>query len=217
MKNLFLNDRAVNIIRPIAQRHLGELHPQPNPIGGDMSEIIQVDATDRNGAQGIETRGLGLDGNVVILGMIGERNETGEPMRLVLQSPQLPQMIHSVSQRFHMAIKHGAGAASPQLMPRAVDIEIFLGGFFTLRDGGADFLAENLCATASQRIQPGFAQLRKCLANILFGEPGEVQNFDRREAFQLELRVEGFAALAACPCNRRTATKDAVRQQCGAR
>ena len=66
--------------------------------------------------------------------LIRERNERDKAVRLVLQRAQLPQMIHAVGERFDVAVKHRAGAALAELVPGAMHVEIFLGGFLALGD-----------------------------------------------------------------------------------
>jgi hypothetical protein len=72
-------------------------------------------------------------------------------------------------------------------VPGAVDVQIFLGGFLAAGDGAADFLAENFRAAAGERIEAGVLQFNQRLLDGFFGEPGEVQNFNGGETFQLQL------------------------------
>ena len=174
VEDVLLDDRAVDVVRAVTQRHLSQLQAEAHPIGGDVGEIVEVDAADGDGAQRIITGRRMFDGNVVVLRLIGERNERGEAVRLVLQRAQLPQMIHAVGERFDMAVEHGAGAALAQTVPGAVDIQIFLGGFFSLGDLRADFLAENFRAAPGERVQAGGLQFGERFQNGFLGEPGEV-------------------------------------------
>ena len=64
-----------------------------------------------------------------------------------------------------------------------MDVQIFLGGFLAVGDGGADFLAENFRAAAGERIEAGGFQFNQRLLDGFFGEPGEVENFDGGETF----------------------------------
>jgi hypothetical protein len=95
-------------------------------------------------------------------------------------------MIHAVGVRFDVAVEHRAGAASAHAMPRAVDIEVFLGGFLAPRDGGADFFAENFRAAAGERIEAGIFQFAQRFLHGFFGEPCEVQNFNGGETFEVK-------------------------------
>ena len=131
-----------------------------------------------------------FDRDVVVLRLIRQRNETDEAAGLVLQISQLAQMIHAVGEGFDMAEEHRAGAAPAHLVPGAVDVQVFVGGFLAARDGGAHFLAENFRAAAGERIEPGGLEFRQRFRHGFFGEPGQMQNFNGREAFQLQARVE---------------------------
>src|SRR6266545_103568 len=99
-------------------------------------------------------------------------------------------MIHPVRERLDMAVEHRAGAATAHLMPRPVNVQIFLGRFLAPGDGRADFLAKNFRATAGQRIQTGLAQFAERFLDRLFGQPRQVQNFNGRETFQLQPCIE---------------------------
>ena len=158
VEDVFLDDGAVQVVRAVAQRHLRQLQPQAHPIGGDVIEVVEVDAADGDGAQGVEARGRVLHRDVVVLRLIGQRDEADEPVRLILQGAQLAQVIHAVGERFDMAEEHRAGAAAAQAMPGAMDVEVFLGGFLAPGDGGADFLAEDLRAAAGEGIEAGVLQ-----------------------------------------------------------
>ena len=129
-----------------------------------MIEVVEVDAADGDGAQRVEAGRRILHRDVVVLRLIGQRDEADEAVRLVLQVAQLAQVIHAVGERLDVAVEHGAGAAPPQPMPGAMDVEIFLGGFLALGDRGADFLAEDLRAAAGERIEAGVASIRAAFA-----------------------------------------------------
>ena len=49
-ENMFFDDRPVDVIRAIAQRHLRQSQSQPHSIRGDVREIIQINATYRDGS-----------------------------------------------------------------------------------------------------------------------------------------------------------------------
>src|SRR3954464_11581935 len=96
MEYFFFNDGAVKIIRSITESHLGEFQSEPDPVGGDMVEIVEVDAADGNGAQGIKSGGGRGDRNFIVLGLIRQRHEAGETASFILQGAQLPQMIDPI-------------------------------------------------------------------------------------------------------------------------
>ena len=137
--------------------------------------------------------------DVVVLRLIRQRHEADEAVRLVLQRAQLPQMIHAVGEALDVAVKHGAGAAPAEPVPGAVDVQIFLGGFLAAGDVRADFLAENFRAAAGERIEAGGFQFNQRLLDGFFREPGEVQNFNGGETFELQFpgRDDLLVVLAA--------------------
>ena len=141
------------------------------------------------------------DRDVVVLRVVGQRDKADETVRLVLQGAQLAQVIHAVGERFDVAVEHGAGAAPAQPMPGAVHVEIFFGGFLAAGDGGADLRAKDLRAAAGERIQAGGFQLAQRFGDGFLRQPGQVEDFDGGEAFQLQPRVQRAQAPRACRCN----------------
>jgi len=86
-----------------------------------------------------------------------------------MQSVDLrPSMIHAVSERFDVTEQHRAGAASTELVPRAMHVEVFLGGFLALGDGAADFLSRGF--RTSHRVD---SEVRVRLMQVFF--PGGEQ------------------------------------------
>jgi hypothetical protein len=77
-------------------------------------------------------------------------------------------------------------------MPGAVDIEVFGGGFLAAGDGASDLGGEDFGAAAGEGIETGVTKGLEGLGDGVFGEPGEVEDFDGGEALQLQSRVEGF-------------------------
>ena len=75
-------------------------------------------------------------------------------------------------------------------------VQIFLGGFLALGDGATDFLAENFRAAAGERIEAGGLQFDQRLLDGFFREPGEVQNFNGGETFEVQALVVARAVLA---------------------
>ena len=130
-----------------------------------------------------------FDRDVVVLRLIRQRHEADEAVRLVLQRAQLPQMIHAVGERFDVAesivqvlrppsrcqVRWTSRYSSADSLPRAM--------------ARADFLAENLRAAAGERIESGFLQFAQRLLDGFLRQPGEVQDFNGGEAFELQLAV----------------------------
>ena len=85
MEDVLLDDRPVQIVRAVAQRHLRQLHAQAHPVGGDVIEVVEVDAAHGDGAQRVETRGRRLHRDVVVLRLIRQSRPVGIAVLLGIQ------------------------------------------------------------------------------------------------------------------------------------
>src|ERR1043165_1668876 len=122
--------------------------------------------------------------------MVGQGNKTAEAARFVLKGAELAEMVNAVFEGFDVAVKHRAGAAFAEFVPRAVDVEVFGGGFFSFGDGGADGGIKNFGAATREGVKTCFPQFAQSIADGFFGEAGEVKDFDGGKTFQLEIRIE---------------------------
>ena len=57
VEDLFSHDRAVQIVHAVAQSDLGKGKAHADPISGEMVEVIEINAADREIAQLIESGG----------------------------------------------------------------------------------------------------------------------------------------------------------------
>ena len=89
-----------------------------------MVDIVEVEAGDGDGPQLIIPAGCVLDGHAVVVGLIGQGNEACESVAEVLLSSQLVQVIDAVFERLDVAVEHGAGAAPPESVPGAMDVQV---------------------------------------------------------------------------------------------
>lgn len=192
VEDMFFADGAVEVIGTEAEGDLGEFEAHSDPIGGDMGDIIEVEAADGEGAEGVGAGGGAADIELVIFGLVGEGDEAGEALGLVLQLAEVVEVIDAVFERFEVAVEHGAGATTAELVPLLVEVEPFLGGFFAAGDGFADFGAEDFGAAAGEGVEPGFFEGLEDLGDWEFSDAGEVEDFDGGEAFELELGADGF-------------------------
>ena len=92
-------------------------------------------------------------------------------------------MIHAVGHALDMAVKHRASAALTELVPLTMHVEVFLGGFLAFGDLRTDVFAKDFRAAAGERVESGGFQFNQCLFDGFFGEPREMQNLNRGEAF----------------------------------
>ena len=67
VENVFLDDRAVDVVRAVAQCDLCEFQAEADPIRRDVVEVVEVDAADGDGAQRIKSGRRVFNGNVVVV------------------------------------------------------------------------------------------------------------------------------------------------------
>ena len=127
VEDVFFADGAMEVVGAVAEGDLRQLQAQTNPVGGEVREVVQVDAADGDGAERIKAGGGRLDRDGIVLRLVGQGDERRESPRLVLQGPELAQVIHPVGQRLDVAIEHGAGAASAHPVPGPMHLQVFLG------------------------------------------------------------------------------------------
>ena len=51
VEDVFLDDRAVEVVRAVAQRDLREFQAEADPIRGEVRKVVEIDAADGNRAQ----------------------------------------------------------------------------------------------------------------------------------------------------------------------
>ena len=56
VKDFFFHDRAVQIVHAVAERDLGQRQSHRNPIGGEVIEVIEINAADREVAKLLDRR-----------------------------------------------------------------------------------------------------------------------------------------------------------------
>ena len=98
-ENFFLQYCSVEIVHTIAQRDLRERQSEADPIRRQMVDVVEVDAAHREIAQLLKCRGaLDIDKDSVGLRWLErKRDKPSEPAGLILQLPQLSQMISPMS------------------------------------------------------------------------------------------------------------------------
>src|SRR5215469_6898117 len=86
VEDFFFQNCAVQIVYPVAERHLCEGQSKTDPVGSQMIDIVQIDATHRQIAKLFE-RGRAFDLDEDAMGLRrfkSERNETRESAGLIL-------------------------------------------------------------------------------------------------------------------------------------
>src|SRR5215470_2534388 len=120
-----------------------------------------------------------------------KRNKPSKTARLILQLPELAQMISPMCKRFDMSIKHRARAAAAHRMPGAMHVEPLVGGFFAAADLVPHDWIKNLGATTGDRTKARFAKSFQCIANRhLENALGQMAGFDGGECLYMQLRIK---------------------------
>ena len=153
MENVFFVNGAVEVVGAIMECDLGELSAEADPVGGDMRKVIEEDPAGCDGEKRIEAGGRMFDGELVVAGLIRERDEGGEAVGFVLEFAELAEVMDPIFRGFDVAVEHGAGALTAEAMPLTMYVEVFLGGLFSFGDRGADFFAEDFCSPAGERVE----------------------------------------------------------------
>jgi hypothetical protein len=99
VKDLFLHDRAVEIVDAVIQRKLRQRQSHANPVGGQMIDVIEIDAADREITKLLKGRGrlhMSEDG---CLRFKSKGNKSRETTGFVLQIAQLLQVIDPLGER----------------------------------------------------------------------------------------------------------------------
>src|SRR5690606_3135279 len=126
--------RTVDIVYTKAEGQLRSFPAYHCPIGLDMWEIIEVNATNGIVAEILYDGRLRHMGHLVILVTEFQWNEGLEAVRSVLQLPQSFHVVHAMPIFLDMAIQHGRIRMHAQLMPFFVDLQPLFGIAFILRN-----------------------------------------------------------------------------------
>ena len=107
MVDLFVDDRAVQVVGPERQGDLGRLEPEHDPVRFDVREIVEHQPADGHDLQVHQPRWLGNVGHLRVIGVEGQRDERLEPAGLVLKLAQADQVVDAVVRLVDMAVEHG--------------------------------------------------------------------------------------------------------------
>ena len=166
----FLGDGAVEVVGAVVEGDLGEGEAEADPVGGDVGDVVEVDAGNGDGAEIVGGGGAGEVGEGGVLGFEGEGDEGGEAGGFVLELAEAAEVVDAVLWGFEVAVEHGAGAAASDEVPEAVDVEPFFCGFFAAADLVADGGVEDFCAAAGEGVEAGFFE---CVEGVGDGDAGD--------------------------------------------
>ena len=183
----------MQIVHAIIQRDRRHLQTEADPVRGDVLEIIEIDARHGQIPEFIKRRRTSdvAQFRTRRSAFKRKRNKTREPAGLILQCPQLPQMIHTLLERFHMSKEHRRRAAHPHFVPRAVHIRPFLRRLLPAADSIAHTGIEYLCAAARQSLKARILELRERVTDGHFKDPfGEMADFHRGKSLDEKRRTQ---------------------------
>src|SRR6202166_3923699 len=96
-----------------------------------------------------------------------------------------------MSRRFDVTVEHGAGAAAAHLMPHAMHIEPFGGGFFAATNLIAHNRIENFGAAPGDRVEASFAQsLQRVADRHAKDSLRQMTNLDGGKCLDVKLRIK---------------------------
>jgi len=148
VKNLFLDNGAVQIVHPVTERDLSQRQSHAHPISGKMFDVVQINAANRQIAKLLKRGGRFYVREDGCLRFESKGNEPGKTAGFILQPAELAQMIDALSKCFDVSVEHRARAAAAHSMPRPVDVEPLLGSFFPAANLVPHNGIENLRAAA---------------------------------------------------------------------
>src|SRR5215471_4710429 len=114
VENFLLEDCSMEIVHTVAQRDLRERQSEADPIRCQVVDVVEVDTAYREITQLFKcgcTLDVGED-PVGLRWLECKRNKPCESAGLILQLPQLAQMISAMSKRFDVSVKHCARASA---------------------------------------------------------------------------------------------------------
>ena len=142
-----------------------------------MGDVVEHQAGGRDVAQVGVARRVVLEPHVVVLGVVGERDEGVEAAGLVLQRAQAQQVVHLVLRPLDVAVEHGAVALDPHAVGDAVDLDPLVGVQLAVADDLPHFRMEDLGAAAGERAEPRVPQPAQHLLDgelLALGEPADL-------------------------------------------
>src|SRR6266699_2359374 len=111
-------------------------------MGLHMRNIVEHQSTDRDVLEIVEARRRGSGpaeclAQLVVVGVIGQRDVGEEAAGLVLQGPEREQVVRAVRHGLHVSIQHRAVRGQAEPVGLAMHRQPFLAGELLVGDGGA--------------------------------------------------------------------------------
>lgn len=193
VEDFFFDDGAVEVVDAVAEGDLGEGKSGADPVGGEVVEVVEEDASDGKHAKFFEGPDAADVGKLVVLGFEGVGDKAGEASGFILELAEAVEVVDAMVVGFEVAVEHGGGAASSHAVPGAMDVEPFFSGFFSTTDLIADDRVEDFRSATGEGVEASVAQGGKSVRDGVFVDAGgEVADFDGGEGFEGGGGMEGF-------------------------
>ena len=162
MIDLLAHHRPLEIVHAEGERSLRQERRDHDPVRLDVLEVVEEETADREISQVVEACRRGslpaeLDSQLVVVGVIGERNVGEEAVGLVLQIAKHGEVLDTVLDALDMTIQHRAVRSDPEPVRGPMHIDPVFGRELLVGDRHADAFAEHFGAAARQRVEPGLA------------------------------------------------------------
>ena len=124
---------------------------------------------------------------LVVLGVVGQRDIGEKTAGFILQGPEHGEMLDPVGGGLHMSVEHGAVGRDSEPMGDPMNLEPLRSGQLPLGDGGPDRRAEHLGPAAGKAGQPGLLERQQDLGHRALLDPRQVGDLDRGERLDVHL------------------------------
>ncbi len=185
--DLVMTDGPVQVIRPVPEGQLGDLWRDHDPEGLDVGKVIQEQAGDGDLPQILLPRG---HRNMLELGpggIEGQRNEALKPFRLVLELPDVEEVLDLLLDRLDMTVEHGG----VRLEPCPVDLAGHLEPSLVIQLGAKELLmhpvTEDLGSAAGNAGKARALEILEDVPQRLFRRPGDLGQLDHGKGLDLRL------------------------------
>ena len=197
--DLLAHHGALEIVHAEVQRELRQRRRDHDPVRLDVLEVVEEEPADGEVLQVVDARrrragAPELRAELVVVGMVRERDVGEESARLVLQVAQHAEMVDAVLDRLDVAVEHRAVGADAELVRDAVDVDPLAAGELLLGDRRAHAGAEHLGAAAGHRVEPRLAQRDEHVAHGHLLDARDVRDLDRGERLDVHLRMPRLEA-----------------------
>src|SRR5437867_9268799 len=155
-------------------------------MGLHMRNIVEHQSTDGDVLEIVEARRRGSGpaerlAQLVVVGVIGQRDVGEEAAGLVLQGPEREQVVRAVRHGLHVSIQHGAVRGQAESVGLAMHRQPFLARELLVGNGGARSGAEYFGAATRKARDAGVFQGVQDVRDRQLLDAREVRDLDRRE------------------------------------